>query len=296
MQQPRGLDRRGFLGTLTAGTVGAVAGCLGSSATLEMGIVPDVDPDTAIARNEGLATYLEGELDAEIDLRTTTDYAGLVQAMASEQLDFAYFGGVSYVLARRRADAEPIVVGSRDGTTEWESVFVVDDADRLPDMETVAAEASSVSLAFGDPISTSGTVMPTYYLDREYDLDPEREFGSLTHVGAHDAVIGAVNGESADVGALNARIYDSLSEERDEMPTEIWRTPSFADYPWAVAPSMADDRTASLRDAFLGLDREENADVLEQQNVDHYVEIDHAAFAEIEDAVELIGIDDVSRE
>lgn len=283
--------RRGFLGTVGAGLAG---GCLRSgrgTPTLTMGVIPDVDPETAIERNTALADYLESELDASVDLRTTTDYAGLVQAMSADQVDLAYFGGVSYVLAHHRANAEPIVVGSKDGTTDWRSVFVAHESTAVATMNDVKEAAGELDLVFGDPLSTSGTVMPTYYLRRRHDMHPEQAFDSLTHVGAHDAVAEAVSGGNSDFGALNARIYDSLVEDGDaESVTEVWRTPGFADYPWAVDASLDDGTVSSIRNAFTSLDEKGKDDVVAQQNVDRYVEASHEDFEELNEAVEMAGL------
>jgi phosphonate transport system substrate-binding protein len=283
--------RRGFLGTAAALSL---SGCLGSTETptLTVGVVPDVDPDTAVEQNAELASYLESELGVEIKLRTAADYAGMVQAMVAEQVDIAYYGGVSYILAHHRAGAEPIVVGSKDGKTQWHSAFVVPEDADVTDMEAVQESAEDLELVFGDPISTSGTVMPTYYLQTEYDLGPETAFEQVTHVGAHDATAKTVSGSSRTVGALNARIYDSLVE-RDEVSgiREVWRTPGFPDYPWAVAPSLGDTTADDVRTAFTSLSSKGKTAILDQQNVDDYVEVTHDAFTSLESAVEMAGIE-----
>ncbi len=257
-----------------------------------MGVIPDVDPDTAIEQNTDLAAYLESELDVSVDLRTTTDYAGLVQAMTAEQVDLGYFGGVSYILAHHRANAKPIVVGSKSGTTDWHSVFIAHESTAVSSIDDLKRSADSLDLAFGDPLSTSGTVMPTYYLRRRHDLFPARAFKSLTHVGAHDAVAETVSGGNTDVGALNARIYDRLVETRsvDETVTEVWRTPGFADYPWAVNGTLEEETVSAIRDAFIGLDEKERGTILDQQNVDKYVTTGHEDFEELGDAVRMMDI------
>jgi phosphonate transport system substrate-binding protein len=254
--------------------------------------VPDVDPDTAIEQNTALADYLEGELGVSIDLRTSSDYAGMVRAMVAEQVDIAYYGGVSYVLAHRRAGAEPVVVGSSDGETTWHSAFVVPEDSTVESMADVRERAGSLGLVFGDPISTSGTVMPTYYLRTEHDLAPETDFERVTHVGAHDATARTVGGAEGSVGALNARIYDSLVDAGEVTGVrEIWRTPGFPDYPWAVAPSLGNTTTEDVRTAFLDLDANGEEAILDRQNVDRYVEVSHDEFASLESAVEMAGIE-----
>lgn len=282
--------RRAFLGTAV---VGALGGCLGASGsqTMTVGIVPDVDQDTAIKKNKLLADYLETKIDATIELRTTASYAGLVQAMISEQVGLAYFGGVSYMLAHHRADAEAIVVGSKNGSTKWHSVFIAHPSTGLKSMEDVTESADDIDLVFGDPISTSGTVMPTYFLRTRYDLNPKRDFKSLTHVGAHDATATAISQGSGDLGALNARIYDALVKDGSLTNTvEIWRTPGFADYPWAVAPSIDETTTDAIQKAFTSIDEKQLSKILERHNVDQYVKTSHEDFEELETAVQMMGL------
>ncbi len=288
-QQP--VSRRSYLAAV-AGTL-AAGGCLsgGATTTLQMGVVPDVDPETAIQQNTGLADYLESQLDVNIDLSTSADYAGMVRSMAAEQVDIAYYGGVSYVLAHHRASAEPVVVGSEDGSTQWHSVFLSHKSTGIETMADATADPGQYDLVFGDPISTSGTVMPTYYLRTEYDTKPE-SFASVTHVGAHDATARTIANGSGDIGALNARIYDTLVAEGnvDENVVEVWRTPGFPDYPWAVAPSVDQDRIDAIRQAFTKLDDRGKSDILDAQNVDTYVPVTHEDFTSLNEGVEMAGL------
>lgn len=286
-----GLSRRALLSGLT--TV-SLAGCLRSSGAnaLTIGIVPDVDPDTAISKNTALADYLESALGRPIELQTASEYAGLVQAMATDQLSVAYFGGVSYMLAHERASATPFVVGKRDGTTNWHTSCIVPSDAPQQSMADVVESASSLELVFGDPISTSGTVMPTYYFETKFDLTPTTAFASVTHTGAHDATAKTVGATDGTVGTLNARIFERLREE-DSADTirEIWRSPGFVDYPWAVGPSVSASLRADLQEAFTSLSPDEHEEILASQNVDEYVSISHEAFTSLETAVEMAGVD-----
>lgn len=288
---PPAVNRRSYLGAVTA-TV-ALGGCVGGHGedALQMGVVPDVDPDTAIEQTTGLANDLEGRLDVSIDLSTSTDYAGMVQSMVAGQVDLAYFGGVSYVLAHHRAGAEPVVVGSKNGSTEWHSVFISHASTGLDSMAEVTATPDQYDLVFGDPISTSGTVMPSYHLRTDHDTAPG-EFASVTHVGAHDATAKVVGNGSGDLGALNARIFDALAAagDLDEDVVEVWRTPGFPDYPWAVAPSVDDDRTEAIRRAFTTLDDRNRSSILAAQDVDRYVPVTHADFTSLNEAVRMAGL------
>ena len=263
-----------------------------------MGIIPDVDPDTAIEKNEPLKEYLEDNVDATIKLRVASDYSGVVQAMASDQIDFAYFGGLSYILAHRRAEAVPIVVGAEEGSTLWHSQFLTHPSTGFENMEDMIAAAGETTFAFGDPISTSGTMMPIWYMRQEFDFKPREEFAETTYTGAHDATANAVNNGSTDAGSLNAKVYDRLVEDGNLDPgsdvIEIWRSPGFPDYPWAVSGEMEDDLRNDLQDAFVKLDDRDETDILEQLGVDQFVETEHSEFESLENAaVQLNFIDEI---
>jgi len=289
------LARRTFLVTGST-TLAGVSGCLstgGSPERLTVGILPDVDPETAIETNQPLAEALERDLEIEVDLETTSDYASLVQSMDSEQIDLAYFGGVSYVLASQRTDARAIAVGKRDGETDWESVFIAHEASGI-DTETALAEGPDIEFVLGDPISTTGSVMPTYYADVELGIDLETAFESTTHLGAHDAILRTVRDGNAAAGALNGRIYDAQAAAGDtDGAVEIWRTPAFANYPWTVGPTVDDELAGRIQDSFTTLHTRVDDDLLEQLNVDRYVETGHEAFTDLEEAVDLMGISEV---
>ncbi len=288
MDGRRNPTRRGFLAAGAAGVAG-VAGCIGGDGgeTLAVGIVPDVDPETAIAQSEGLATHLESELGVTVELSTAASYGGMVRSMVAEEVDVAYYGGVSYILAHHRAGAEAFAVGVKGGRTKWHSAFVVPADGDVESMDDLTARADELDLVFGDPLSTSGTVMPSYFLRTEHDTPPEA-FASTTHVGAHDATARAIDNASGDVGALNARIYDALDADGSlDNVRELWRTPAFPDYPWTVAPTVGDERAAALKEAFVSL---EDDSVLEEQNVDGYTGASHDDFASLSEAVSMAGL------
>ncbi len=290
------MSRRGYLAASGVGIGLVTAGCLSGESELEMGVIPDVDPDTAIEKNDPLKNYLESNIDATIKMRVASDYSGVVQAMASNQIDFAYFGGLSYILAHQEAEAQPIVVGAEAGSTMWHSQFLAHPSTGFENMEDMIAAAGETKFAFGDPISTSGTMMPIWYMRQEYDFKPREEFSETTNTGAHDATAQAVKNESTDAGSLNAKVYDRLVDDGDMEPgsdvIEIWRSPGFPDYPWAVSGEMDDGLQDDLQSAFVELDDRNESDILEQLGVDQFVETDHGEFESLENAATQLGFMD----
>jgi phosphate/phosphite/phosphonate ABC transporter binding protein len=74
--------------------------------TLKVALLPDENASTVIKNNKPLEEYLEKTLGKKIELIVTTDYSSMIEAMRHGRLDLAYFGPLSYVLARQKSEIE----------------------------------------------------------------------------------------------------------------------------------------------------------------------------------------------
>ena len=75
--------------------------------TLKVALLPDENASTVIKNNRPLQVYLEKELGKKIELIVTTDYSSMIEAMRHGRIDLAYFGPLSYVLAKQKSEIEP---------------------------------------------------------------------------------------------------------------------------------------------------------------------------------------------
>jgi phosphonate transport system substrate-binding protein len=94
-----------------------LCGCAGSGAgsggqndpnSLKVALLPDESPSTVIANNEKLKEHLQRELGRDIELVVTTDYSSMIEAVRHGRIHLAYFGPLSYVLARQKTEIAPI--------------------------------------------------------------------------------------------------------------------------------------------------------------------------------------------
>ena len=74
---------------------------------LIVALIPDENAATVIQDNQGLKDYLNQKLGKEIELVVTTDYSSMIEAARNDRLDLAYFGPLSYVLAKTKSEIEP---------------------------------------------------------------------------------------------------------------------------------------------------------------------------------------------
>ncbi|MDQ3509776.1 MAG: phosphate/phosphite/phosphonate ABC transporter substrate-binding protein, partial [Actinomycetota bacterium] len=136
--------------------VGAVAlafifaGCGGGSGdeeVLQIGMIPNQNPEEVEAQYEPLGEYLSEELGMEVEVSVPTGYPAVVEAMASDRLDLAHFGALTYVQAKERTEVEPLVteVNTYTGTTNYRSLIIVPTDSDIEDVSELEGE----TFAFG---------------------------------------------------------------------------------------------------------------------------------------------------
>src|ERR1044072_2164335 len=132
--------------------------------TLRITMVPTTDPCKVIRESQPLVSYLEKETGAKIQLTVPTNYAAAVEAIVSDQVDIAYLGGFTYVQASKRAGVVPLV--QRDRDQNFHSLFITQPDSPIRTLQDLAGH----SFAFGDVNSTSGHLMPKFFM-REAGVD-----------------------------------------------------------------------------------------------------------------------------
>ncbi len=240
-----------------------------STKTLRIGVLPDQDPETLKKRFEPVLDYLSEKLQLSCELIVPKSYPDLLRLFHDQKVDLAYFGGYSYVKARQRDGAIPLVMRRID--TRFTSLFIVKADNPAQTLESL----ENRSIAFGSSLSTSGHLMPRHFLQQK-SITPESFFSSVLYSGAHDKTAYWVRDGKVDVGAANATTVRSMLEKGLIKPNEIrilWETPPYADYVWAIRPQFAEGFNTSIRDAFLQLSPS-NADhsrILENLNAIGYI-------------------------
>jgi phosphonate transport system substrate-binding protein len=166
--------------------------------SLRVGLIPADDATEMLRNYEPVKQYLAKTLGLPVELKVTMDYNGAIEAMRAKHIEMAWFGPFSYVLAAEVAGAEAIVNGVRrdTGTSTYKTVFVTHKDSGIKSIK----ELTGRSLAFVDPASTSGYLIPMSILKRE-GYTPEKDFKTTVYAGTHNAVQLAVKNRKVDVGA-----------------------------------------------------------------------------------------------
>ncbi|MCA1288446.1 putative selenate ABC transporter substrate-binding protein [Salipiger bermudensis] len=210
---------------------------LGASAqTLYFSAIPDEDETRLVERFSKVADYLEGELGVDVQFVPVKSYAASVTAFRNDQIQLAWFGGLTGVQARLAVpEARAIAQGKEDPI--FVSYFIANTETGLEPSDSFPAEAQGMSFTFGAKTSTSGRLMPEYWIREETGEAPEAFFDRVGFSGDHSQTLRLVASGAWQVGALNFAVYDkAVAEGAPEVETAkvIWQTPPYPDYNWTI--------------------------------------------------------------
>jgi len=253
--------------------------------TLKVALLPDENASELIKRNQPLKDYLESTLDKKVQLIVTTDYSSMIEAMRFGRIDLAYFGPLSYVLAKSKSEIEPFAAMLVDGKPTYRSVLI---ANVDSGVESYA-DLKDKKMVYGDRASTSSHLIPKTVLVEaglKADEDYQQHF-----VGSHDAVAVNVANGNADAGGLSEVIFKHVLETGLIDPAKVkvlGYSGEYPQYPWAMRSNVDADLKASIKNAFVNLD---DPTVLESFKAEGFAPIEDADYDIIRDMGSLLGLD-----
>ncbi|MGD1905609.1 MAG: putative selenate ABC transporter substrate-binding protein [Leptolyngbyaceae cyanobacterium] len=258
---------------------------------LQVGAIPDQDPEKVQRRYQALADYLSETLEVPVNFQPVTDYTAAVIAFKVGDLDLVWFGGLTGVQARLQVPGAE-AIAQRDIDAQFHSVFIANTNSGLEEITSVEGlEAlKGHSLTFGSEASTSGRLMPQHFL-QQGGVTLEDFQGEPGFSGNHDATIKLVEAGTYEVGALNEQVWLSRVEDGSvdlERVQVIWRTPAYYDYHWVINPQVSDrygeDFFKKVQAAFLALDPSvpEHQEILELFSAEQFIETENGNYADIE--------------
>ena len=248
---------------------------------LKIGAIPDQNPEKLNRLYGSLSAELNAALEVPVKYIPVSNYAAAVSAFRTGSLDVVWFGGLTGVQARLQTPGAK-VLAQRDIDAKFTSVFIANGASGLRPITSSdqLVQLKGRRLAFGSESSTSGRLMPQYFLAENGVSITDLAGGGPGFSGSHDATIAVVQSGAYDVGALNEQVWRSNVEEGRVDPTKvtvIWRTPTYADYHWLARPDL--DRrfgsgfTERVQNALLSLSSETEAgsEILELFGAERFI-------------------------
>ena len=221
--------------------------------------IPDQDEARLRERFAKVADYLTEKLGVETRYVPVKSYAAAVTAFRNDQVQLAWFGGLSGVRARLLVPgSEAIAQGVED--PNFVTYFIAHESTGLEPAETLPSEIAGKTFTFGSKGSTSGRLMPEYHVRKVFGKSPEEVFAKVGFSGNHSKTIALVQSGAYEVGAVNFKVWDTDLKEGKVDPSKvkvIWKTPTYPDYQWSIRGDVdqrfGDGFKDRVRDALLGM-------------------------------------------
>jgi phosphonate transport system substrate-binding protein len=262
------------------------------------GAIPDQDPEKLQRLYGKLAEYLSQELGVPVEYKPVTDYTAAVTAFKVGDLDMVWFGGLTGVQARLQVPGAEAIV-QRDIDADFHSVFIANTAAGIESVNDVSGlqALKGHSFTFGSESSTSGRLMPQYFLEQA-GVKLEDFKGEAGFSQNHDATIKLVEAGTYEVGVLNEQVWQKRVEagEVDQTKVQvIWRTPAYYDYHWVINPKVkeryGDDFVEKVQTALLELDPSvpKQKEILDLFGADKFIPTQNSNYQQIEAIGRQIG-------
>ena len=267
-------------------------GKFGNRSTLLIGAIPDQNPERLNRLYGLLAAELKKELEVDVKYIPVTNYPAAVSAFRTRSLDLVWFGGLTGVQARlQRPGAK--VIAQRDIDAKFRSVFIASIKSNIPIIKNQSGLKilKGKRFTFGSESSTSGRLMPQYFLQQSGVKITDFKGGRPGFSGSHDATLMLVQSGSYEVGALNKQVFEEhvrRNKVDNSKVQVIWETPTYADYHWLAQPDL-DNRfgkgfTKKLKRTLLDLNRESKyqAKILDLFGAKKFISANESQYIKIE--------------
>ncbi len=265
-------------------SVGSAIAAEADPEVLRVALLPDENAATIIKDNQALKSYLEETLDKKIELVVTTDYSSMIEAMRFGRLELAYFGPLSYTLAKSKSDIEAFAARMKGGETTYQAVVIGNIEKAVDDIK----DATGKDVAYGDTASTSSHLIPKSML-RAHGLTEGKDYREH-FTGAHDAVALAVQRGNAVVGGLSKPIFESLVEREiislDKVRV-LEESKPFPQYPWTMRSDLDAGLKDKIRTAFYEL---KEPSILKPFKAEGFAPIEDADYDVVRDLQKSLGL------
>jgi phosphonate transport system substrate-binding protein len=257
---------------------------------LTIGVIPSLNQGNMQNAVNKLGQHLEAEVGIPVKIDVYPDYNGVVEAMNFGKVNMAFFGPLTYVIAHHQSGAEAIMTQLIKGDPFYYSYIITHKDAPYNSLDDLLNKSGEVAFAFGDPNSTSGSLIPSIELkDRGvYRSATDHDFKNVIFTGSHDATALAIENKQMDAGAIDSAIFNMLKENKKingDAFKVIWQSDKLFQYPWAVK-DIDKDTTDKIQQAFLAVKDQE---ILDAFGASAFTKATNADYEAIRKAAEMEG-------
>ena len=257
--------------------------------------IPDQDESQLRKRFNKVAKYLSTTLSTKVEYVPVKSYSAAVTAFRNNQVQLAWFGGLSGVRARGLVKgSKAIAQGKAD--PNFETYFIANANTGLALSEKFPRAIAGKTFTFGSKGSTSGRLMPEFHIRKAFGKVPKQVFSRVGFSGNHSRTVALVQSGAYEVGATNFKVWKKGIKNGTIDPQKvrvIWTTPGYPDYNWSIRGDV--DKTFGpgfsdkVQSALISMN---DPDLLSSFPRASFIPAQNSDYAPIKDTAKLLGLID----
>ena len=262
-------------------------------ATFVFTAIPDQDATRLTERFGRVASYLQEKLGVPVKYVPVKSYPAAVTAFVNDEVQLAWFGGFTGVQAREKVPgSQAIAQGVEDKA--FKSYVIANEATGLRKADELDKAVAGKTFSFGSRSSTSGRVMPEYFIRERFGRGPDDVFSKVGFSGDHTKTIQLVQSGAYEVGVIDYSVWEleKKAGHVDESKVHvIWESPTFPDYQWTARGDL-DKKfgagfTQKLKNELIAI---KDPKILEPFGRSKFVAADNAEYKPIVDVAKQDGL------
>jgi phosphonate transport system substrate-binding protein len=229
----------------------------------------------------------------EVSYVPVKSYSASVAAYKNNEVQLAWFGGLSGVLARRSVKGSKAIAQGKEDMV-FVTYFIANKRTGISSANTFPDAIKGYTFTFGSKGSTSGRLMPEFFIREHFKQSPNDVFKRVGFSGDHSKTLALVQSGAYEVGALNFKVWENevAAGNVDASKVQvIWKTPAYPDYNWSIRgdvdESYGEGFTGRVQNALLDL---KDADLLKSFPRSSFIEATNEMYKPIMDTAINVGI------
>lgn len=242
------------LRTLALATLGLAAASAALAQEISFGVIATDSASTQRERWEPFFRDMEKKTGLTVKSFYAPDYAGVIEAMRFNKVQVAWYGNKAAMEAVDRANGEIFAqVMYADGTFGYHALLIAHKDSPYNNLDDVLKNSKNINFSIGDPNSTSGFLVPTFYIFARNGIDHRTAFKTIRNA-SHGANLQAVLAKQVDVATNNTEDYGKLQSSRPELAAQLkvlWRSPLIPSDPFVWRKDLDPAVKAKLKNFVL---------------------------------------------
>lgn len=225
-----------------------------SAQDINFGIISTESSQNLKAEWQPVLDAMQKKTGLNVKAFFASDYAGIIEGMRFNKVHVAWFGNKSAMEAVDRSNGEVFVQKvNADGSLGYTSHLIVNKASPINTIDDMFKAGKSISFGNGDPNSTSGYLVPGYYVFAQNKIDP-KTFFKVVRGANHETNALAVANKQVDVATNNSENLDILKKKAPEKFNEIkviWTSPLIPLDPLVMRKDLPEETKKKIKDFFV---------------------------------------------